>query len=123
MNTTTTMQLSSEPAKTSAEIKHSTTSSQTSRTAVESSEEFTLSGELTVDGAPPLQLSNMVVVQEQQRKVKFAAEPYFITEEDVFVPLPIKKKSKSKKKITEEEEQPEVIRTQDIWWSPEEREA
>lgn len=108
-------------------VKCSASSSQTSRTVVESSEEFTLSGEMTTASADPvaensLHLSNMVIVEEQTTttrptKVKFAEDVYFIKEEDVAVKLPQKKKSKKK---LMEEETPEHVLPSDMYWSAEE---
>jgi hypothetical protein len=113
----------------------------TSRTVMESSEEFTLSGELTTPSlveAAALHLSNMVIVEEQattttttttspcssKRKVQFVEEPYVIKEEDIFVPPPVLRKKRSKRNKVQEEDEtataaPEepVILPQDIWWS------
>lgn len=108
---------------------------------VESSEEFTVSGDFTSASteqsveATSLHLSNMVIVEEQatttttpsKPKVQFNDEPYFITEQDTFVPPPLLKKKRSKRHALNEqesgdeqqEEEPEVL-PQELWYSQQE---
>jgi len=111
-----------------SDVKSSNTS-QTAPTVVESSEEFTLSGEMTTtscpeqDCAPSLRLSNMVILEEagRPRKVHFATDVTIIKEEDIAVapPVPTRKSRKDRKKDADAERS-ETVLPQDIWWSADE---
>ncbi|CAB9509471.1 expressed unknown protein [Seminavis robusta] len=128
-------------------------SSNTAPTCVQSSEEFSISAELTnasVEDGPALQLSNMAIVDERKAveepsmsfdddptpssKVRFAAEITVIKEEDIAVERPKKKKNKKNKRRAStggvggfagasDDDSDYEPTADDIWWSQQDLES
>ena len=105
-----------QPTEFTKDLSSHKSSTTTATTTIESSEEFTLSGEMTTS-EPPLQLSNLVILEDPARSVRFAEEPIIIKEEDIAVTP--KKSKKNKKK----DDALDAILPQDVWWSREELES